>query len=139
MAATTAGAVKALLEAQGLGVSVFRDQKPADQNLDTWISVQEDISTVPDGAFNAYDDPDGHVSELVQVDIWQQARNPTTRAVTESYTLVDAVMKALHGVKLPAAPKNVSGAQVVDRTRLLEPENNIVHTALTVQVRRVLV
>ncbi len=139
MAASTGGAIKALLEAQGLGVSVFRDQKPADQNLDDWITVLEDISTTPDGAFNAYDDPEGHVSELAQVDIWQQARHPSTRVVSESYTLADAVMKALHGARLTAAPKHVSGMQVVGRVRLLEPENNIVHTALTVQVRRVLV
>lgn len=138
MAASTAGAVKALLEAQGLGISVFRDQAVANATF-PYVTVSEDISTVPDGLWNANDDPEGHVSELVQVDIWQQRRNVTTHALLESYTLPDAVMRALHGSKLSAAPKAVSGAQVVDRVRLIEPENNIVHTAITLQVRRVLV
>lgn len=138
MAASTSGAVKALLEAQGLGVSVFRDQAVTDATF-PYITVSEDISTVPDGVWNAFDDPDGHVSELVQVDIWQRDRHPTTRALLESYTLSDAVMKALHGSRLAGAPKAVSGVVVVDRTRLREPENNIVHTAITLQVRRVLV
>ena len=137
MAASLAGAVKAHIEAQSLGIAVFRDSAP-DNTEYPYITILEDISTVPDGVFNAYDDPQGHVSELVQVDIWQQSRN-AAKVKVESYTLPDAVMKALHGTLLPTAPKQVSGCQVVSRTRLLEPENNIVHTALTVQVRRVLV
>ena len=140
MAASTAGAIKAHLEAQGLGISVFQDEKPKGQALDDYLTVSQDISTVPDGVWNANDDPDGHVSELVQVDIWEKWRTVSADSgpVRSSFTLPDAVTKALHGIRLTAAPKLVSGTQVVSRTRLLERENNTVHTALTVQVRRVL-
>lgn len=137
MAANTANAIKTLLEAQGLGVGVFRDRRAPNAPL-PYITIREDISTAPDGAWNAYDDPERHVSELVQVDIWQRRQDPASDDMVESYTLPDAVMKALHGVKLPAAPKLVSGCQVVSRNRIVEFETNTVHTALTVQVRRIL-
>lgn len=138
MSASTGAAIKSHLEGQGLGVAVFRDRRGDNAPL-PYITVKEDISTVPDGLFNAFDDPEGHVSELVQVDIWQRRKAPAGPDMSESYTLPDAVMKALHGVRLADAPKHVSGVQVVGRTRLIEFETNTIHTALTVQVRRTLV
>lgn len=140
MAATTAGAIKAHLEGQGLGVPVFRDEKPSDDASERYITIREDLSTVADGAWNANDDPDGHVSELAQVDIWQKWRavSADSGAVVESATLPDAVARALTGVTLAAAPTRVAGVTVVNRTRQLERENNLVHTALTVQLRRTL-
>lgn len=138
MAASTAGALKAYIEGLGLGVPAYRDDRPKGQEV-PFIQISEDISTVPDGVFNAYDDPEGHVSELVQVDYFQRRRHPTTGATVESNTIPDALMKALNGCQLPAAPKHVSGVQVVSRNRLVERENNVVHHAFTVQVRRVLV
>lgn len=137
MSANTASAIKAHLEGQGLGVAVFRDRRAPKQDL-PYITVREDISTVPDGQWNPYADPEGHVSEVVQVDIWQRRQNPGTEDVVESYTLADAVMKSLHGSHLPTAPKPVSGVQVISRNRIVEFETNTVHTALTVQVRRTL-
>src|SRR5687768_1064682 len=103
MAASTAGAIKAYIEGLGLGVPAYRDDKPPGQEPD-YIEVHEDISTVPDGLFNAFDDPEGHVSELVQVDYYQRRRNPVTGAAVESYTIPDALTKALNGCRLPAAP-----------------------------------
>lgn len=138
MAASSAGAIKAYIESLGLGVPAYRDDRPEGQEV-PYIAISEDISTVPDGGWNAHDDPEGHVTELVQVDYYQRRRNPVTGVVAESYTVPDALMKALHGCRLPGAPKAVSGCLVVGRVRLLERENNIVHTALTVEVRRVLV
>ena len=138
MAANTGNAIKAHLEAQALGVAVFRDRRAPNAPL-PYITVKEDINTAPDGGWNAYDDPEGHVTELVQVDIWQRKQNPTTEDMVESNTLSDAVMKALHGVHLATAPKLVAGVHVVGRNRLVEFETNIVHIALTVEVRRVLV
>ena len=68
MAASTAGALKAYIESLGLSLPAFRDKKPTGQDLDRWVEITEDVSTVPDGAFNAFDDPDGHVSEVAGVD-----------------------------------------------------------------------
>lgn len=139
MAASTAGALKAYIESLGLALSAFRGKKPTGQDLDRWVEITEDVSTVPDGAFNAFDDPDGHVSELTGVDLYQRQKNPVTGANTESYTLPDVLTKALNGAGLPGARTNVSGITVVGRTRVPDPDTNIVHHAFTVQVRRTLV
>ena len=132
MAATTAGAVKAFLEAQGLGVSVYRDQAPEDPPF-PHVTVREMVSVTvdPHGDFAA-----SGVTELAQVDVWQQWRNPSTRAVTESYTLADAVIKRLHGAVLTAAPKHAYGCRVVGATRLIEQDENVAHTAVTIEIRR---
>ena len=137
MAATTAGAIKTFLEAQGLGVTVYRD-RPADQSL-PYMSVQEAIVVTPnrDGDYGDTS-AEQTVTEQAQVDVWQQWRNPTTRAVTESYTLADTVARKLHGAVLSAAPTLVNGCRVISSVRLVEAEENTVHTALTVELSRVL-
>ena len=139
MAASTAGALKAYIESLGLSLPAFRDKKPTGQDLDRWVEITEDVSTVPDGAFNAFDDPDGHVSELAGVDLYQRRMHPVTGVNTESYTLPDDLTKALNGARLTAGRTNVSGVTVVGRNRVPDPDTNIVHHALTVQVRRTLV
>lgn len=146
MAATTGGALKALLEAAGLGISVFRDRAPEGRTLvnaagtaTPYVTVFEGVSVVPDPAFNSFDDDEHHVIELAQVDVWQQWRDPQTGAVTESYTLPAAVAAALNGARLSAAPTHVSGVVLRDGPRrLLELEENVVHHAITVEVRRTL-
>lgn len=137
MAATTGNAVKALIEAAGLGVTVYRDEAVPAAAM-PYVTVFEAISVNPEAAFNAYDDPEGHVTEQVQVDVWQQRRNPTTNAITESYTLPDAVCRALAGKRLTALPTYGGHMQLVGRTRLLEDEGQTIHDALTVEVRRTL-
>lgn len=137
MAASTGGALKAFLEAQGLGVSVFRD-RPSDKPL-PYISVQEAIVVTPnpDGDFG--DSTSGQtVTEQAQVDVWQQWRHPDTRALTESYSLADTVARKLHGAVLSAAPTVVNGCRVLSSIRLVEADENIVHTAVTVELSRVL-
>jgi hypothetical protein len=137
MAASTAGALKAYLEAQGLGVSVYRDTAPETASL-PYITVTESISVTPDAAFNAFDDPQGHVREVVQVDIWQQWRDPDTNALVESYSLPDAVTLALTGSRLSSAPTPTPGVTLQGVRRLLEPpdEPSVVHHAITVELRR---
>ena len=149
MAANSANAVKALLESLGLGVSVYRDA-PAKNAALPYILVHEGISVVPDNAFNAFDDPEGHVRELVQVSVWQTWKNLRTGDIVESYTLPDAVYKALRGGRLPDAPTHVTGMTVTGMVRLVgDPspttrnapgrgEDDKVHTAITVEVRRTL-
>ena len=136
MAATTAGALKAYLEAQGLGVTVFRDRAREDQAF-PYLTVTEGIAVTPEETFNAFDDEDGHVVELAQVDVWQTWRNDD-RTIAESYTLADAVALALNGAILTTLPNYVGAARVASVVRLLEVEENVVHHAVTVEVRRTL-
>lgn len=131
MAASTAGAIKALLEAQGLGVAVYRapitslPAKPV-------ITVDDGISLVPDqsGDFGSAT-ADDTVTELDQVNVWETA-------AAESYTLVPSVLRALHGAVLVAAPTHVYGCSVDGSVRLVEDDRKTVHTAITVRLRRAL-
>lgn len=137
MSISTATAIKASLESAGLGVPVFRD-KADEKQRPPYITVTEAISINAEVAFNAYDDPERHVSELAQIDVWQTYRDTTTRQVVENYTLADAVARALDGTGLPTAPTHVSGARLLSMVRLLETDANIVHHSLTVEIRRTL-
>jgi hypothetical protein len=137
MAASTAGALKAFLEAQGLGISVYRDQAPEGPTF-PYVTVHEAISVSPEPAFNSNDDAEGHVIEQVQVSIWQRSRHPDTLAKTESYTLPDAICLALTGARLTAMPTYGGHVRVQGRTRLPEDEGTIIHDAVTIEVRRTL-
>lgn len=137
MAASTAGAIKAKVEAAGLGLAAFRDEAPASQAL-PYVTIDESISLQPELGFNPLDDAAGHVSEVVQVDLWQQWRDLATRAVTESYTLPGQLIRALHGVRLPASPKLVFECEVSHSIRMLERNDNLVHHAITVRIRRLM-
>jgi hypothetical protein len=136
MAATTANAVKALIEAGGLGLTAYRDEAP-DVAL-PYCVIFEAISVVPEPAFSQYDDPDGHVTEQVQVSMFQQRRHPTTNAVTETYTLPDALCALLGGGRLTVLPNYGGHVQLVARSRTLEDERTVAHDALTIEVRRTL-
>jgi len=142
VAATTAGALKALLEAQGLGISFYRDQAP-----DTTPPVKLPYGTIEDGvsvlAEQSGDFGAGgtlYGTEFARVHIWQEfedtSTNPPTRK--DSYTLVPAVRRAVHGAVLSAAPTKVYGCRMAGHTRLLESQNNRVHDVVTVEIRRVL-
>lgn len=136
MSATSAGAIKAYIETLGLGLPVFRDRAPDNQAL-PYITITEAISIVPEPAFNSYDDPDGHVRELAQVDLWQQWRHEGG-GVAENYSLPDALTKALDGRRTTTAPTWVGGMTVTGVVRLLELDINTVHVAITVEIRRTL-
>lgn len=137
MAASTAGAIKALLESAGLGIPFYRDAAPPGQAL-PYGTITEAISITSDAAFSSLDDPAHHVTEEVQVDVWQQWRSPTTRALTESYTLPDAVTLALEGGLLTALPTYGGHVTLAGRQRLIEADNNIIHDSITVEIRRTL-
>lgn len=140
MAATTAGGLKAMLETKGLGVPVFRAPAPGGQT-GAFITISEGLSITPDGGGDL-GDPAAVVSvaELAQVDVWQPLKDVATDtanpAIVESYTLVPAVLRALHGASVTAAPTHVYGCTVDSSVRLLEPDTNTVHTAITVRLRR---
>jgi len=137
MSATTATAIKAFIEAAGLGVTVYRDQAPTGATF-PYVVVSEAITVNAETAFNPRDDPEHHVTEQVQVSLWQQRRNPATLAITESYTLPDAICALFMGGRLTTLPTYGGHVRVLGRTRLFEDEDSILHDPITVEVRRTL-
>lgn len=161
MAATTRTALKAFLEQLGLNVTAFQDEAPQGK-VPPYIVILGPISLVPDsledggtlligGTLPAgATRPTGvaqTVTELLQVDIWQQWRNPPApdldhvagqadRALLEDYTLPDKVIGAIHGCRLLAAPQVVYGCLVRGVVRLFERDSNRIHHAITVAVHR---
>lgn len=137
MSATTGGAIKAYLEGQGLGVPVFRDRARKDTPY-PYVTVAEELSlTVVQRADAA--------AELVQVDLWQLARHPAGTVVggvdvsgrlAEDSALVRRLQKALRRAALMTAPTLTYRAVLEGSVRLPEPDNNLVHHALTVRVHR---
>jgi len=94
---------------------------------------------VPDRSNARFDHGSGPQAgnETVQVDIWEQWRDPATKALSESYTLSDALARLLDGAGLPVAPTHVWGVKFISARRLPpEQEANLIHTALTVEITR---
>lgn len=134
-AASTGGAIKQYLEGQGLGVPVFRDRAAKDQAY-PYITVAEELALTVVQRADAGD-------ELVQVDLWQYLRHPAGVAPpavagrnAENSTLVRALQGALRRASLAAAPTLTYRATLEGSVRLTEPDNNLVHHALTVRVHR---
>lgn len=91
MAATTAGALKALIEGLGLGISAYRNHAPEGQAM-PYIVIQEGISRVP----NPIEDFTLTTGvESVQVDVWQTMG-------AENHALVPGLLAGLHGKKTAA-------------------------------------
>lgn len=137
MSATTAGALKAFLEGLGLGIEAHRDIAPSAATL-PYVTIREQVSMEPEIAFNQASDEDGHVREQVQLDLWQQWRDPSTKAKTEDPELPDAVVDALRNVVLETSPTRSMPIRVTSCIRLFEQDANLVHHAITVEVPRTL-
>lgn len=137
MSANSANAIKALIEGLGLSVTVYRDRAPTTA-IPPYVTVTEAISITADPHFNSFDDPDHHVVELAQVDVWQPWRDASGNGIVETYTLADAIARGLDGARLDTAPNRVSGMRLTEMVRLLEPSRNLVHHAITVELRRTL-
>lgn len=135
MSATTAGALKACIEGLSLSLTAFRDQAPADATL-PYVVVHEGVSRSRE-AHGDQGDPNAHraVTELVQVDLWQAWRNEDG-SLAESYTLAEALVAGIDGAPLATAPKRVYGCTVDGSVRLVERDENLVHEAITVRLRR---
>jgi hypothetical protein len=140
MAASTAGAIKARLEALQFGVPVFRDG-PRQGQAEPYIVVQEGMPAGLDTRANGdFGDPDAEINivETVTVDLVQLARvktGATTTRVTERYGLAEAIAHALHGCQLPAHPAKVTAVRVDDIDRIPIADNRVRHS-ITVQVHR---
>lgn len=140
MAATIAGALKALIESAGLGLAAYRDEAPKDASP-PFVIIHEGISLVPDPSNARYDGSERQAREEVQVSLWQQWRTTGTGGNNESYTVADALKEALDGAELPtsgngAPPKHVWGLRFLSSRRILDRDNNRVHTPMTVEVIR---
>ena len=137
-AATSSGAIKAWLESQGLGISVYRDRAPENASLTSspyaFVTVTEAISEVPDPL------EDGAYStgrELVQIDVWMQWRDKPGGTITESYTLPRDIVRALQGHSLDQAPTRAY-AVIVQHLgpRTVDEEENVVHVPITAEIVR---
>jgi hypothetical protein len=147
MAATTRTALKAFLESLGLGITAYQDEAP-EGHAYPYIVILGPIGFTPDklesggtllttAQANATR-PTGQpqtVTELLQVDLWQSWRNPD-HTLAESYTLAETIVSAVHGARLPSAPKIVYSCIVRGMLRLFERDSNLVHNVLTVAVHR---
>lgn len=137
MSATTAGALKALIEAGGLGITADRDERSRLNTAANWVTISEGISAVP-ASINTPYDPLGPkvVSELAQVDLWQTWRDDN-KNILESAALAKSLVRLLDGARLPTSPTRTFGVTVRSSRRMPpEQEANLVHTAITVEVVR---
>jgi hypothetical protein len=137
MAASTAGALKVLIEGAGLGLSAYRHRAPEGQAY-PHVVIHEAISITPEPAFSQFDDSQDHVNELVQIDLWQRWKN-ADGTLAESYSLADTLARTLRGSTLTAAPFHVSGLRLINGPiRDVEVEENLIHDSYTLEVHRVL-
>lgn len=140
MAATTSGALKALIESAGLGLAAYRDEAP-ENATPPFVVIHEAVSLVPDSSNTRHDGSQRQSREEVQVSLWQEWRSSSPASIAESYTLPDALKEAIDGAALPisgngAPPKHVWGLRFLSSRRILDRENNRVHHPLTVEVIR---
>lgn len=134
MAASISGALKALIEAAGLSLTVARDDFGEGTPTGRYVTVSEAVSVTTDRLGDiGSDDP---VTELVQVDLWQPWRAAVPGDPAESYGLADDLHQVLHGARLTAAPMNVRSCTVDGVQRLVERDSNTVHHAFTLRLKR---
>lgn len=137
MALTVSNGLKALVESLGTGLSAYRDQPPA-STARPYVTITEEIATAYDGAEDGKSDT---LVETCQVSLWQDWRNKVTGDVAESYTMATVLKRGLDGSRLTVVGSLI-GTSVVYMTRvsgsvrLLEPDENIVQHAITVDVHR---
>ena len=134
MALTLAGALKAYLEAAGLGITVFTDDVPPRavvKNADGTLKAPYVVIT-PAIADRLDPMEDGTVlsgAEEIQLDLWEQWRDKGDN-VKESPTLARAVTKALQGATLAygpnTAPVQVYALKQVGRRRQLDRNQRLI-------------
>lgn len=135
MSATVGGAVKAAVESMGLGLAVYRDRPPPDVQP-PYAVVTDGIAQVPERHGDFGDTTERAVDEQAQLDIWQVKRTLAGQPA-ESYTLVDTVVRRLHGAALPVVGNGrVYGCSVIGRGRLPDDRANTVRDTLTLRIRR---
>lgn len=135
MSATLSGALKAGIEALGLGLSAYRDEAPSDATR-PYVTLHEGISRTREQHGDQGDaDAHGAATELVQASLWQDWRDETG-ALIEQPGLAEDLVAGINGLALATAPRRVYSCTVDDSQRFLEDESNTVHEAITVRIRR---
>lgn len=134
MSASLGGAIKTVVEAAGLGLSAYRDDAGKATTSTKWVTIAEGIVITNESLGDA--GASDAVTELVQVDLWQPWRSTGAGGAAEDYDLADQLCRALHGVRLTGAPTTVRSCTVDDVVRLVEREENLVHHAITLRIRR---
>lgn len=140
MSATSSGALKALIEAAGLKISAYRDDLPKLAAMPC-VTIDENVATSPERHGDT-GDPNGHAgeSELVTVHLWELWRD-TEGKPAERYELVRDLKRVLRTARPfeygPSdAPIRCYGLRIDGHARIVEDEDNVVHHALTVTLRR---
>jgi hypothetical protein len=138
MAATTAGAFKALIEGGGLGLAVYRDQAPPNAPLPFVVVVEGIGRATQPGDFGSATSA-VLVTEEVQVDLWQAKKDPATGTRTEDYTLLPSLVRLLRGARLPDPPTRSWPLVVRDAKRVPaqeprpgDPGSNLVRDTISV-------
>jgi hypothetical protein len=142
LALTTSGAIKAFVEAQSLGISVYQDQAP-ESAVKPYVTVDEAVAIVPD---KLEDGAASTVQEHVTVTVWMSWKTLTTPGTprAEDPTLAGKIAKALHGSRLltsgTGAPPTTTYGVIVHSIgpRLLERDANVVRVPIWAEVWRVL-
>lgn len=144
LAAGTYGALKAYIEAQGLGVSIYKDAAPPSTTDPVtkllkvpYCTVVEDVSATSDSREDGGSGSGGssYITELVQLDLWMNWRDSADKSL-EDRVLAASLHRKLDGCTLDLAPTRVYNVQVQNRIRLVERDNNLIHVAFTLAVRR---
>jgi hypothetical protein len=132
LSATTAGALKALIESLGLSISAYHSQAPPGAKR-PYITIDDEIALVADPLADGRADTG---VETAQVDIWQDWKD-ASGAIVEIRTLAPAVRRGVDGAQLAAIGTSHAYICIFKHSlRQVEAEENIVHHALTVEVWR---
>lgn len=133
MPATTAGALKVVIESLGLGLAAYRD-RPSENTKPPYIVIHEAIIITPRGLGD--DGDDDAVIEQIQIDLWEAWRNANGSSA-ENPARARSVELGLKAAELVDLPYRVHGVVGVSRTRRAPDEReNLVRNIYTVEVRR---
>lgn len=139
-AATSSGALKALLEGGGLRISVYRDAMPEEHAMPN-VTIDENVATSQERHGDT-GDPNGHhgESEQVFVHLWELWRGPHGKPA-ERYDLIRDLKRLLRTARPfvygpDDAPVRVYGLRIDGHVRIVEDEENVVHHTVTVTLRR---
>lgn len=135
---TTSSAVKSIIESAGLHLAAYRDALPVVHTLPA-VTIDEEVATSPERHGDTGDATAHHgESEVVFVHLWQPLRDDNGRPA-ETYTLARDLTRLLTNhppFEYGDTPTRVYGIRLDGRARIVEQDANIVHTTLTLTLRR---
>lgn len=141
---TSSGALKALIEASGLGIAAYRDAVRAeDKDRLPYVIIDELVSVVPD-QHGDKQDVDGHhgETETVTLHLWERWKGDDGKPA-EDYPLPRQLSKLLrtsqpftYGSVEKGGVVRVYGVSITARARIIEETANVVHSTWTLALRR---